>query len=213
MKVLKIKYRGVGSDQLAANLGLVGDITIEKSLGVGTSIQLGGSTGPMLQKGAMGTSIYINQEMHVDGRIYPNNPNDYSLAGIAASTINTLDVYDPGSGSTRPIVVSAVPGTSGLMIVRGAFDGAGVVTLGEGFSVSKTGTGQYTVTYSTAFVDAAIVTATADAATSTTSTNVVRIESPTSSNVLIRSYHVDNGGTVGTVDTSIHFHAIGQRLS
>lgn len=68
-----------------------------------------------------------------------NIASNVALAGTGV-TIN----------SRLPVVASTAPATY-LKIIRGSSDLNGNITAGEGFSVSKPGTGSYTITYSSNF--------------------------------------------------------------
>lgn len=87
-------------------------------------------------------------------------------AGLAGSNMaNNINL--PGkyveAGGLAVVVSNTNPATNGLAIVRGAFTMSGtnpVNITGEGFSVTRTGTGTYTVAYTTAFNDSPAVTTT-----------------------------------------------------
>lgn len=57
------------------------------------------------------------------------------------------------AGNDSRIVSGAVAGVENLRIVRGIVSSSGAILEGTGFTVAKTGTGQYTVTITSAFLD------------------------------------------------------------
>jgi hypothetical protein len=116
-------------------------------------------------------------------------------------------VFSIGSGGTvrmGPNTQLYVPGTTeNVRIIRGRIAGNGSITTGVGFTVSKTGTGAYTVTFSTAFSGEPSVTATPQVgiARIATCTNVGASSSQ------FRTFdHLNNA-----IDQDFHFIAIGPR--
>lgn len=84
---------------------------------------------------------------------------------------NTLEVK-PGANFTgvvtlknQPLVVAQATSTFNLGIIRGGVTSGGSVSLGEGFTVARTGSGHYVVTFNTPFIDAPAMTVTAFQAT------------------------------------------------
>ncbi len=104
------------------------------------------------------------------------------------------------------VVVSNTNATNSLAIVRGKVAGNGTTISGEGFSVSHPATGQYNITFSSAFADlpAIVVTTTLVSSLGSLSDN---INTPTTSTATIRIFATD--GTPSNIDFS--FIAIGQR--
>jgi len=97
----------------------------------------------------IGTNLAIGGNAVVNSTLQFSSTNVY----FDASTVNTINIVDQGSGTQYPIVVSAGPSTSGLKIVRGVVAVNGTYVSGEGFTVVQIGTGVYTVTFSNTFVD------------------------------------------------------------
>lgn len=123
-----------------------------------------GSFGPVVQltQGSSSFALGINKEVHAAGRLYPGSSSgdDYSGAGLANFSVNTLQVYNPGTGSSRPIVVSATPSTSGLVIIRGIINANGTTASGEGFTSSRLSTGIYAISLTANLADAPAASAT-----------------------------------------------------
>lgn len=66
----------------------------------------------------------------------------------------------PSGGTQLPMVVSAIPTTRGLKIVKGTLSSDGTILAGEGFTVSHSSVlDSYTITFSSAFLTAPTITA------------------------------------------------------
>ncbi len=101
---------------------------------------------------------------------------------------------------------SATSGEENLRIIRGRVSAAGGLSGGSGFSVVRTATGRYAVTFTQPFQGIPTVTA-----TTTWDINLsdnIAIEQISSGTV---SFAVNNPVVGGSVDTPFHFIAIGQR--
>jgi hypothetical protein len=95
-------------------------------------------------------------------------------------------------------------GVENLRILRGRISGSGGITTGTGFTVAKTGTGAYTVTFTVPFAGQPTVTATPQV-------SLARIA--TCSSVLLGSaqfWTFDSAGGAA-IDQDFHFIAIGPR--
>jgi hypothetical protein len=115
----------------------------------------------------------------------------------------TLDAVS-AAGLGRPLVVSAVPATHGLMVVRGVVSGVGSILSGEGFSVSSNGTGDFTITFSTAFGDIPAVTATLFSGIFNLLPMIVSSSSS--------SFRIQTASTAGSFSNQgFNFIAVGQR--
>ena len=91
-----------------------------------------------------------------NGLFYPNTTSKASLSG---SGTRTLSVRTSGAATEYPIVVSPAPSTHGLAIVRGCVTGtSGAISTGEGFTMVRNTTGDYTGTFSTSFADVPAIT-------------------------------------------------------
>jgi len=95
-------------------------------------------------------------------------------------------------------------GVENLRVLRGRIAGNGTITTGSGFTVSRTGTGAYTVTFTTAFSSDPTVTATAQVigARLVTCTSVV----PGSA-----GFRTFDSATATAVDQDFQFIAVGPR--
>jgi len=105
-------------------------------------------------------------------------------------------------GSTGQLF--APGGVENLRILRGRINAAGGITTGTGFTVSKTGTGAYTVTFTTAFSGEPTITATPQVA-------LARIATCTSvfaGSAQFRTFVATSGAAI---DQDFHFIAIGPR--
>lgn len=92
-----------------------------------------------------------------------------------------------------------------LCVVRGYVDSAGAKTGGDGFTSSKTSTGQYAVVFSPPFSDAPVVTVT----TLSSSPLVARFgTAPSRTGFTVFTFQTTDGN-VG--DSAFFFQAIGQR--
>lgn len=128
-----------------------------------------------------------------------------AVGGIIGSNIETnvdLDGFKALVGGA-PIVTSALPVTKGLLIVAGSFNGSGTPTVGSGFTVSRTGVGQYTVTFNTTYGTAPVVITQLIVTPNYSSI----IFSTSTSQTVIRTF--DSVGS--SVDTGVSFIAIGER--
>jgi hypothetical protein len=123
--------------------------------------------------------------------------------GIGTPSPNAkLDVRgDIKLGSTGQFF--APGGEENLRILRGRISGSGGITTGTGFTVSKTGTGAYTVTFTTAFSNQPTVVATPQ---------VALARSVTCTSVLAGSAQFRTWDSASAaIDQDFHFIAIGPR--
>lgn len=179
------------------NVTITGNLTVQQSpLTLGLGVTVASFTSPF--SGPL--PVFFNG-------IYTNATTN---AVIVARTYNTIDIYDStlpyNSNSSHPIVVSANPNTSGLMIVRGVVAFNGAINQGEGFSVVYLGTGEYQVNFNQNFIDAPSVVATAQFAAG--------LGTAVYTNVISNSNFTLSGRPLGggvPIDTTFSFIAIGQR--
>jgi len=135
--------------------------------------------------------------------VYPGGTGNAELM----SDLPTIVTVNSGT-SNHPIVVSANPASSGLMVVRGVVAGNGTIISGEGFTVNNFSTGQYAITFSTNFLDEPAVAATGLGGGSPTASLTAQAYSLAISGVTVAMYV---SGTL--TNFSFSFIAIGQRLS
>jgi hypothetical protein len=140
-------------------------------------------------------------------RFFLNGPGFFPKFSFLNSANGTevFSISDQGLVRIGPSAQYYVPATSeNLRIVRGRIAGpTGGITTGTGFTVTRTGTGAYTVTFTPAFADEPTITATPQVglARHATVTNVG------SSSAQFRTW--DNAGNA--IDQDFHFIAIGPR--
>lgn len=128
--------------------------------------------------------------------------------GPLVGSVKTIQIFSgSGSGPGRPIVVSAVPATNGLMIVRGRISSGGLIASGEGFSVALI-TSVYTVTFTTAFLDIPACTAAVEQTSFGAGVEVVAISSILASSVSF----IAGSSSSGLTNANFQFICIGQRL-
>lgn len=89
----------------------------------------------------------------------------------------------------------------GNRVVRGIITSTGAIAAGTGFSVNKTGTGVYVITFDPVFSDTPAVTPTAGQSGGLAA--IVTAVSPSTVTV------VTVNGSVAAADLQFHFHAVG----
>ena len=178
----------------AGNIGTAGDMQAGQ---IGTGHIVGNQIAPATITGGNVAAATLTGTNIQSGSIPPNSLVPASLTGINMATNISL----PGKAVQENflnIVVSNTNATNSLAVVRGVVDSGGGIISGEGFSVSHTGTGAYTITYSTAFEDLPAFVPTA-LVTSPTVIVAVISSSPTAASILMEQ------------DAKFNFIAVGQR--
>lgn len=125
--------------------------------------------------------------------------------GITGSNV-VSNINLPGTSvqaGGQNVIVSNTNATKGLAIVRATFNGSGALLFGEGATAVHNSTGVYTVTFSTAFADGAVVTTNAYNGTAT----MVTVVSQSSTGCLINALIAN---TLQQQDISFSIIAIGQ---
>lgn len=188
-------------------------------LGAG-GLQIGaGSNAPTLKINSgnlilrnTGGDLVLNTQ---NGIVTPNINNaflsgNYGVPGPGTST-NTLAVGKAGGSSALPIVVSPIPATNGLMIVRGKIPASGTTPdSGEGFTYTHSNTsGTYALTFNPAFADAPSVVA--SMGTGILGNTGVTTSGISTSGVTFTTFSNFSAQTAG--DEGFCFIAIGQRAS
>jgi hypothetical protein len=222
-----------GSVSIGSNLTVGGSITIDSGpilsnsageLLLSSSLQIGGSSGPVLSYGSPGLSLNqqinlvsgsnsitiacggANSILQVNGSI---NIVDAAVLGAYGGNANSFAIFNSVSESSGyPMVVSARPSTNGLFIVRGFVNGSGNSpgtggSYGEGWTATRSNTGIFVISYSTTFQDSPVVTVTA-----AVGGNVASITSISSSSTTVEI--TENGSPI---NDGFYFIAIGQRNS
>lgn len=182
--------------QLLLQIDNTGQISASNT--IPSTITLGAGAATLSSATIAGGAIFTSDSGYV-------RPGSGAILAQGSSG-NTLQINDSVNTTARPIVVSAQPGTNGLMIVRGFVNSAGVAITGEGYSVNKIGTGNYQILYTSNFTDAAVPVVTPDFTAS--SQFIVQIVSASNSNFIIDIFSRSTGGVN---DCGFYFIAIGQR--
>jgi fibronectin-binding autotransporter adhesin len=194
-----------GAATLSSTLAVTGAVTLSDTLGVtGNSqldgtVRIGGSSGATLSKQTVNSVDVLRVSLPIQ---LASGSGFFSRMG---STNDGINIVNASSGNPATIVTSAVPSSRPLMIVRGDVSSAGSATRGEGFSVSRTAVGSYTITFSTNFAEAPSVVATCTDSGPGVAISMIAYSAAVGS-VLVRAY---NGPTL--TDVSFAFSAKGQR--
>jgi hypothetical protein len=185
----------VGGSWLSLTMGQPDSSTLERSSDILRIKDLGVSTTKIADAAVTGAKIEASPTITTSVKITAGGP---TLTSVSSKTLGVSD------GTTvRSAVVSTNPSSHGLMVVRGQVSDGGAANVGEGYSSVKTGTGAYTVTFSTAFTDTPVVVTTAQAVN-----NLAYIISVSTSSVSIATRRTADGVSE---DSAFNFIAIGQR--
>lgn len=132
-----------------------------------------------------------------------NNQTSISTIDSSITTINSTLSTGLASYNGANVIVSGSNAANNLSIIRGTVDAAGLILLGEGFSVLAV-VNVYTITFTTAFFEAPVVVATTLGIGSHVAT--VNIATATTT-VIIKTYDSAGANQVNPFS----FIAIGQR--
>lgn len=128
----------------------------------------------------------------------------YLPASLASGLTTPMLTIDDSTGEVTAIEAPSGGGGSAQRIVAGRVSSAGAVLAGSGFTATRNSTGDYTVTFSTAFSSSPICVATAGIGTSDTYVKHSNFDPTTGS---FRVNTMD--GSAGTViDSKFDFIAI-----
>lgn len=135
----------------------VASVTTSDGISAGTSVTVG-PNGTNIDDNSGGT--FVTAPL---GRIYLTPASQTDRAYLQAHGPRWIDIGTYGTSTVYPIVTSPAPAAHALVIIRGHIDTSGNspnagTSLGEGWTGSKTGTGDVTATFSTACADTPIVT-------------------------------------------------------
>lgn len=119
---------------------------------------------------------------------------------LGANSVSSTNIQN-GAVTSSKLGTGGVRGIESLRIIRGTVNtaGSGSITQGNGFTISRTGTGNLTVTFTTVFSAVPSVTATPNDA------YVIRRNAISASSVQIQIYTTG----LSAVDASFDFTAIG----
>lgn len=165
-------------------------LQVPSSISVGYSLTLpatvAGSNNALITSSSGGALTYS----YVDGStiVFSGNTIKVPTGGITATQIanNTVTASQIANGTitgtqitsdvnlagtavqeaSQNVVVSNTNATNSLAIIRGNVSSSGSLTAGEGFSISHSSAGIYTLTWSTAFADTPAVTVSSNGTTS-----------------------------------------------
>lgn len=199
-----ITTQALGPTMLAANS--VYTAAIQNSAVTTAKIADSAVTTAKLQDTSV-TSVKMDNDIALNGFF---TTGDYINVGTALefstfAQLKSINQYkveqlDASAGVSGVNVISPVPATSALKMIRGWVAANGAITSGEGFTVSNGSTGVYTITFSVAFSEEPAVVATA------ASTLVPVNNSVSSSAVILNFRSLANALT----NTQFSFIAIGQ---
>lgn len=130
-----------------------------------------------------------------------------AIAGSKLATNSNLPGSAWTAGGLTIVTAATAPASFGLQIIRGIVGATGTIVAGEGFTVSKTGTGTYTLTWSNAFGDTPSVVVTSREVGGSA------IAVPASASSCPVTTYVDSSGTPAATNSNFNFIAIGQRSS
>lgn len=181
-------------------------------LGSGGQITSSNVTPSPIQIGTSGTNVSSNTTTGAQNVLRTDTaiqlgPNHAYISAFA--DVRTLVVGDETSNTQHPIMVSANPSAHGLEYVRGGGSSTPSSTscgsaVGEGYTCTRSATGTYVVSFSTAFTDIP------DCQCTGTGTYCAFFAFPTSSGV---SFQTTNESTAVALDATWTFHCSGQRGS
>jgi hypothetical protein len=193
-----------GATTLSSTLA-AGNTTISGTLGATGNAQLdgtvrvGGASGATLSKQTVNSVDVLRTDLPM--QLGTSGP----ILQRMGSTNDGINIVNASSGNPATIVTSVVPSSRPLMIVRGQFNSSASILQGEGFSVSKVGTGIFTVTFATAFADTPVTVACSGGADG----DYCTAEPNSASQVTF--YRYNDGGTVA--DGVVQFISVGQRAT
>ena len=155
----------------------------------GSTLSFSGSTLAVASQGITATQIANST---ITGTQIANNVN---LSGTSVQV------------GSQNIVSSGANATTGLKIVRGSISGTGAIVAGEGFTVNHTANGTNSITFTTAFSDAPVVTVSTNNPAGGVGLITPQTSSAGTTGVTIFTYNNSNV----LVNEGSSFIAIGQR--
>jgi len=140
-----------GSLDVDTNLNVDGSAVVDLTLSVGTDLTVGDDIIVTDDASVGGDLVVVGA---VDAGSTTVDTLGVGVAAPAAGQIESSGDIDSG-GHVFAADGFAMPGTGGetLKIIRGVVDSAGAVTEGSGFTAVRNSTGDFTITFSTAFSD------------------------------------------------------------
>jgi prepilin-type processing-associated H-X9-DG protein len=149
-------YRsGAGALKTDGNLSVVGQLYANQGLATQVSLTPVGGLAGMYFGSGFDTTLYraATNTLKTDGALQVVGAVAMGWTGSQwALQVNTAGNIVFADGSVQSTAAAPAP-----KIVRGNVTGAGGITNGSGFTVSRTGAGQYTVTFSPAFSTTPVV--------------------------------------------------------
>ena len=144
------------------------------------------------------------EKLHVVGNVkIDGNLETTGGLGISFDSL-TVDINTTGNITLGTDTLDVIAGEEQLRIIRGKYNGLGLIQEGTGFTVTKAGTGDYTVTFDTPFSSVPVFIATpyfsaTVAYVSNNSTDFARVETRIVTN------------PTQSIDAGFNFIAIGPR--
>jgi len=199
-----------GATTLSSTLAVTGAVTTDGSVRVGDAtgdtLTIGGTSGSILStaSGATLNGISLTGASH-DGVIWPRGTSCAGLH-VRSGTTKTVEVRSADGASSYPIVTSPAVASNGAnTIIRGTVLSDGTLSLGTGFTSSRTGVGLYTVSITNTLSDVPSVAASPSGGSTGVYSIRVYNQAATGFQVVIR----DAAGTATDVDFG--FIAMGSR--
>lgn len=155
--------------------------------------------------GALGNQLRLHLGSATERFSFLDAPNGNELMAVYGSGLGSLRMDVRGDIRLGNSAQFYAPGAEErLRIIRGRISAAGTITTGTGFTVTKTGTGAYTVTFSTAFSAEPTVTATPQV-------GLARIATCTNVGASSAQFRTFDSAGGAAVDQDFHFIIIGPR--
>ncbi|HWX22605.1 MAG TPA: hypothetical protein VN578_22105 [Candidatus Binatia bacterium] len=198
------QHVGIGTLTPTARLDLGSDQSNSKLVLYGGSIGLGANYGQLMFNlgGSGGRFSFMDAPGGNELMSILNYGSGNGAVGIGTMSPNAkLDVR--GNIALGPSGQLYAPGSQEVLrIVRGAVDGSGNILAGTGFTVSRTGTGAYTVTFTTAFSSEPTVVATVQHGGGA---QIITTGTVTTSSFFVSTWNITGSAS----DQFFHFIAVG----
>jgi hypothetical protein len=161
-----------GNTTVGGTLGVTGAVTTSSTVAVGTNLTVGGTA-------IVTGNTTLNGTLAVTGAVTGSSTAQFTAIGVGVAPPAAGKIQTSGDIEAGGLVSAAngfkQPGTGGetLKMIRGIVDSAGAVIEGSGFTAVRNSTGNFTITFSTAFSDIPSFTGTPVAATGNRSITIL----------------------------------------